>query len=284
VVHHTLQYLDTTGTGRKFEQKEKDRTKEPNEQDKGPGYSSSMGPGFTPQGTLGGWAPGQMARYLPKGTGYLLPKGADIIMQVHYHRDGRVEKDKVQLGLYLAKEPIEKRFQNMVIAGGPRGPLGPFGLTIPKDDPNFLVTGGIKVEQDCVLHSVMPHMHLLGRTIKVTLTSPPERDPPAGASGPLPNGKAQTLVAIKDWDYAWQETYFFKEPIAVKTGTIIEVDAYYDNSAKNPNNPNNPPKPVYFGEQTTNEMCFVFLGCTADQPMRGKYKQGVRVNEDNKKP
>jgi hypothetical protein len=269
VVHHTLNFVDTTGAGRKLEQQEKDRKKKDDEQDSGPGYSVAMGTGFTPQLTLGGWAPGQMPRYLPKGAGYVLPKGADVVMQVHYHRNGRQEKDRVQLGLYFAKEPVEKRFQNMVIAGGPRGPLGPLGLKIPADDPNYPVTGGIKLGQDAVLHSVMPHMHLLGKTIKVTLT-PPE-------------GKPYSLVAIKDWDYNWQETYFFKEPIAAKAGTIIEVDAWYDNSDKNPNNPNNPPKAVFFGEQTTNEMCFVFLGCTADRPVRGTYKQGVRVS-DEKKP
>ena len=67
-------------------------------------------------------------------------------------------------------------------------------------------------------------------------------------------------MAIKDWDYNWQETYLFKDPIDVKAGTVMEVEAVYDNSDKNPNNPFDPPQRVTFGEQTTNEMCFVFLG------------------------
>ena len=53
---------------------------------------------------------------------------------------------------------------------------------------------------------------------------------------------AATLVAIKDWDYNWQETYFLKEPIKVKAGTRFDVEAVYDNSDKNPNNPFNPPQ------------------------------------------
>ena len=57
-----------------------------------------------------------------------------------------------------------------------------------------------------------------------------------------------------------------------KAGTVIEVDAVYDNSAANPNNPNDPPAVVTFGEQTTNEMCFVFLGATSDQPGRIRVK------------
>jgi hypothetical protein len=98
----------------------------------------------------------------------------------------------------------------------------------------------------------MPHMHMLGQEIKVTVTPP--------------GGKPFTLVAIKDWDYNWQETYFLKEPIDLKTGTRLVVEAFYNNTAKNPNNPFKPARPVIFGEQTDNEMCFVFLGCTSDRP------------------
>ena len=77
-----------------------------------------------------------------------------------------------------------------------------------------------------------------------------------------PDGDTQTLVRIAEWDYNWQETYWFKEPIAVKAGTRFDVEAMFDNSAKNPNNPSDPPKAVWRGEQTTNEMLFAFIGAT----------------------
>ncbi len=67
-------------------------------------------------------------------------------------------------------------------------------------------------------------MHMLGREIKVTVT-PPDGDP-------------ATLIAINDWDYNWQETYYLKQPMPLKKGTKLTVDAVYDNSAKN--NPNRP--------------------------------------------
>ena len=98
-------------------------------------------------------------------------------------------------------------------------------------------------------------MHMIGKEIAVTMTPP--------------DGPAQKLFAIKEWDYNWQETYIFKEPVKVQAGTRFHLDAYYDNSAKNPHNPSNPPKMVTFGEQTFNEMCFVFLGGTSDRPGRG---------------
>jgi mono/diheme cytochrome c family protein len=246
VVHHALLFIDSTGQGRKLEMEEKDKKRPPDAPDAGPGYSVSMGVGFVPQGGLGGWAPGQVARHLPEGTGYHLPKGADVIIQVHYHRTGRVEKDRTQVGLYLAPRPVAKRYQGTAIPGR--------FLFIPAGNASYKVTGTIWLDRDCDLYSIMPHMHMLGKSINVTMT-PPE-------------GQAQTLIAIKEWDYGWQESYFFEKPVRVKSGTRFDVEAIYDNSAANPHNPNRPPRIVKFGQQTTDEMCFVFLGGTSDQPGR----------------
>jgi peroxiredoxin len=250
VVHHTLNFFDTTGQGRKLQEKEKARAKKAGEQDGGPGYSVSMGVGFLPNraggfGNLGGWAPGQLGRTLPEGYGYFLPKGADVLLQVHYHRDGRVEKDRTAIGLYFGKGP-HKPYKNLVIQGN-------FWM-VPRNNAAFHVYGGLELDQDCTLHSVMPHMHMLGREVQVTLAPP--------------DGKPFTLVAIRDWDYNWQETYYLRNPIELKKGTRLTVDAVYDNSARNPNNPFSPPQNVWFGEQTTNEMCYAFLGATADTPGR----------------
>ncbi len=265
IVHHSLNFFDTSGKARELEKKE--HLQEKKEPDHGPGYSVAMGLGFLPQpgavGGVGGWAPGQVVRRLPDGYGYLLPKGSDIVLQLHYHRNGRVEKDRTSIGLYFSKGDKTKRWKGMIIPGR--------FLFIPAGNERFLVRGGLEVQQECMLYSVMPHMHMLGREVKVTLTPP--------------DGKRTTLVAIKDWDYNWQETYWLKEPIAIKPGTHLEVEAIYDNSSKNANNPSNPPRWVKFGEQTTDEMCYIFLGATADAPGRIKVRQdGSRAKAKGVKP
>ena len=162
---------------RKLEQKEKDRTKKDDEQDNGPGYSRGDGRRLHRRGHgLGGWAPGQMARYLPEGTGYFLPERV---------RHGRCRSTttatagsrriELQIGLYFAKktdrEPYQTRSSPAV-----RRPPGTAVLVIPAERSELQVNGGIEVSQDCDLHSVMPHMHLLGKKIKVTMT-PPDRSP-----------------------------------------------------------------------------------------------------------
>jgi peroxiredoxin len=258
IVHHSLLFIDTGGHGRRLEQlaQAKQAEKDPHTGavalDRGPGYSVTMGVGFVPQGGVGGWAPGQVPRYLPDGYGYFLPKGADVVMQVHYHRNGRLEKDRTQVGLYFAKKKDCKPIQGGTLFGS-QGGIGALRLffSIPAGAEHFKLTGEAWAKDDCTLFVITPHMHVLGKEIKVTLT------PPAG--------KAQTVLAIKEWDYNWQESYAFKEPLRVPAGSRLEVEAYYDNSEGNPNNPFSPPRLVTFGEQTTNEMCFVFLGGTSAQ-------------------
>jgi len=270
VVHHVLLFIDAEGKGKKLELDQKQKTLKEKELhaggapgDVGPGYTVGMGIGFQPQGGMGGWAPGSMPRYLPKGAGYVLPKKADVIMQVHYHRDGRAEKDRTQIGLYFSKEKANKPFQNGTMAGSAGGGTGPLRLffSIPAGAERHHLQGDSWATQDFTMHTISPHMHMIGKEIAVTMT------PPEGAT--------QKLFTIKEWDYNWQETYIFKEPIAVKAGTKFHLDAYYDNSAKNPHNPSNPPKAVFFGEQTFNEMCFVFIGGLSERVGRGLPMSGT---------
>jgi hypothetical protein len=81
----------------------------------------------------------------------------------------------------------------------------------------------------------------------------------------FPDGTSRDLIVIKDWDFNWQETYQFKEPIKLPRGTRVKLEARYDNSANNPNNPSNPPRQVRWGEQTTDEMCIGFVAFTRDK-------------------
>jgi Redoxin/Cytochrome c len=253
VVHHTLNFFDTTGRARELDEREQQRGREPEAKDYGPGYSVAMGVGFVPTpftagevpkfGAMGGWAPGQAPQFLPEGCGWLLPKEADLIIQTHYHRDGRESDDRTQIGLYFAKKPVAQPWQTVVVNGMR-------GLTIiPAGKSDYVSKGAVYLNNDCLIHSVMPHMHLIGKQIKVTMTPP--------------DGEPRVLVEIPHWDYNWQETYWFREAIPAKSGTKLEVEALYDNSAANPNNPRNPPAPVFVGEQTTNEMLFAFVGVTS---------------------
>jgi hypothetical protein len=93
-------------------------------------------------------------------------------------------------------------------------------------------------------------MHFLGREIS--------------AMAVLPSGQEVPLVAIKDWDFHWHERYQFKAPLQLPRGTVVRVEAFYDNSAENSKNPNTPPKLVRYGNNLTDEMVSCSLEVIAD--------------------
>lgn len=254
VVHHTLNFFDRTGQARALEERQQLREKENPGPDRGPGYTVSMGVGFVAApsddgkptfGGIGGWAPGSNPQFLPKGAGWLLPAGSDFIIQTHYHRDGKPNTDRTQVALYFAKEPVEKPWQTVIITG-----MKPTAK-IPAGKSDYVSKGKVYLHSDAVLHSVLPHMHLLGKSVKVTMTPP--------------GGEPVMLVDVPHWDYRWQEAYWFEKPIHARAGTKLEIEAIYDNSTANPNNPHSPPKDVTYGEQTTDEMLFAFFGATSPE-------------------
>jgi len=234
VVHHVIAYLDGSGKAKQIEAANTDGQ---------PGYTSYGGIGTSPSGALGGWAPGNMPRLLPDGVGTLLPKGDDVVLQVHYHRSGKPETDQTRIGIYFCKKPVDKRMRIMPVVGL---------LAIPAGNAHYEVKGfPMPFRSDATILGVMPHMHLLGKDMTVTAT--------------LPDAAVKTLVHVPNYDFNWQTTYMYKDPIKVPQGTRLGLTAHYDNSSSNPRNPNRPPKPVRWGEQTTDEMCIAFVYYTLDK-------------------
>jgi hypothetical protein len=230
VVHHALMFLDSLGQARK---KDVDGT----------GFGSFGGIGILPTGGLGGWVPGATPRFLPEGTGMFLRKGSDLVLQVHYHPSGKEEEDQSRLGLYFTKEPAEKIVTGIALSSR--------GLYIPAGAKRHRATAESQpLPVDANLIGIAPHMHTVGREMRVWAE--------------LPDGKSEPLIWIKDWDFNWQGSYQYERPVRLPKGTVVKLEAFYDNSADNPQNPSNPPKPVRWGEQTTDEMCLLGLQMTTD--------------------
>ena len=247
VVHHILAAYDVTGNARKLDAA-----------DPGPGYATSGGgygrlPNglpFIPSGQLWGWAPGRTPRRAPEGTARSLPAAADVLLQIHYHKSGKPEKDATVIGLYFAPGPVDKQIRSAMVLPRRAGfSLRP-ELRIPPGDANYEVMGSQTIRQDSRLLAVFPHMHLLGKDFLLRAIRP--------------DGSEQTLIRIDAWDFNWQNPYDFVTPVALPMGTRIEMTAHFDNSASNPSNPSKPPIEVHWGEQTTDEMCIGFLHLTRD--------------------
>ena len=49
-----------------------------------------------------------MPRFLPDGVGKFLRKGSDLVLQIHYHPDGKTETDQSVVGVYFTRTPARK--------------------------------------------------------------------------------------------------------------------------------------------------------------------------------
>jgi hypothetical protein len=180
---------------------------------------------------------------LDDGLARILPKGAKIVMEVHYHKNGRPEKDRTKLGLFLAREPVKKLVRSQVVLD--------MSFVIPAGARRHEVRATWDVKEDLHAIALAPHMHMIGKEIRVDAA--------------FPDGVEKTLVRIADWDFDWQEIYYFKEPFSLPKGTQVRLTGWFDNSADNPNNPCNPPVTVRFGEATTDEMCVAYILYSRDR-------------------
>ncbi|MGH9845925.1 MAG: hypothetical protein ACREEM_45050, partial [Blastocatellia bacterium] len=79
-------------------------------------------------------------------------------------------KDRTSVGLYLAQSPVKKELQVL--------PLANRTFTLPPGEKRYQVTAGSTAPAGVAAHlvAVSPHMHLLGREIKLEMT------PPGGAT------------------------------------------------------------------------------------------------------
>jgi len=98
--------------------------------------------------------------------------------------------------------------------------------------------------------TVIPHMHNLGRQIKVEVE---DRD-----------GTKRPVIYIDNWDFNWQGSYTPVNPVSIPFGSTVRVTCVFDNSAGNPKNPNNPIVPVGWGERTSDEMAVALIGVIFD--------------------
>lgn len=234
VVHHVIGFLDSRGGSTKLADRNKDGQE---------GYTSSGGGiGVVPSGALGGWAPGVTVRKTAPGTAFVVQPGTKIVMQVHYHKDGKEELDQTKMGIYTTKVKPEKEVDIFWCAN----PM----FKIPVGAPNHKVSWRETIPADATIYTVMPHMHLLGKSMKAKVIKD--------------DGTEVPLVFVDRWDFNWQLVYALKQPMPVKKGWKIAVEAYYDNSDSNPYKTS---RDVTWGEQTTDEMALLVVGYTADKPI-----------------
>jgi hypothetical protein len=150
---------------------------------------------------------------------------------MHYTTFGEVAKDRTKIGFVFAKEPAKREILTGNAING--------RFLIPAGDANHEVKASKTFDEDVLITSFMPHMHVRGKSFTYTAV--------------YPDGRSEVLLNVPKYDFNWQHSYFPKQPIALPKGSRLDCVAYFDNSEKNKYNPD-PTKAVRWGDQTWEEM------------------------------
>lgn len=190
---------------------------------------------------LAGYGPGSVPETLGPGQAKLIKAGSDLVFQLHYTTDGKPGRDRSRVGLILAHDPPRERVI-MLAAANVR-------FAIPAGDPDYTLEARLTLHEDATLVSLLPHMHLRGKSFEFRAV--------------YPDGRKETLLVVPRYSYDWQLSYYLDRPLRLPKETTIECTAHFDNSANNPRNPD-PAKTVKFGPQSWDEMMIGYFEVAVD--------------------
>ncbi|MCD8534676.1 MAG: cytochrome c [Verrucomicrobia bacterium] len=193
------------------------------------------------RGFLAGYAPGMGPEEFPLNSGVLLKQGQKLEFELHYTTCGTPEVDQSQMGLYLHKTAPEKTLHTGIIMDD--------SFRIPPQDGNFKHSRTTRIKQDIVLYSMNPHMHLRGKAMRFRVK--------------MPDKSEQILLSVPDYNFNWQRNYRLTDPLRIPGGSVLTVDAAWDNSPLNTANPD-PSRQVGWGDQSFDEMFFATYHFTVE--------------------
>jgi hypothetical protein len=181
------------------------------------------------------WAPGGGATRFPAGTGVFLFERRKLVLQVHYNTGLGVFPDLTKVKLQIEPRVDRQAFyqpvadQDMNVAPGQE--LGMTSRTHELTD---------EMSAPMTIYGVGPHMHLLGRTLRLEAEF-------EGAD------ESRCLTEVKKWNFHWQGGWWYDAPIK-GTPTTVTISCGYDTRSRT--------TPVTWGEGTNDEMCLAYLYLT----------------------
>ena len=239
---------------------------------------------------LSSWAPGRGKDVSPEGYGTPFKKGERFVLQVHYNLlaaiDGKIETDqsKIIMEAVPAKGSTVKQlkvelFPAPVELACPAGVTGPLcerkaslidlaartsttsafestGINAICGQNPFKPVASTTSTCDKVMNSsftiiaAAPHMHLLGKSLKLTLNpgTPTEK----------------VILNRTNYNFDDQSATVLKTPIAVKPGDTIRVECTFDPTLRQKlyQLKSLPPRYITWGEGSSDEMCLGVIAAT----------------------
>ena len=122
-----------------------------------------------------------------------------MVVQVHYHPTGKEEVDQSEIGLYFVDKPVSESLKEKAKLVGSIW-LANYEMDIPAGDSNYRRSTAYTLPKDVIMVGIVPHMHLLGKSMRVTATQPKQTP--------------EVLIDIPEWNYNWQDEYYYSNPFA----------------------------------------------------------------------
>jgi mono/diheme cytochrome c family protein len=200
------------------------------------------------------WAIGKGYDRFAEGTGKLIVPGEKISWDQHLHAAGEEISTGSEIGLWLFPKGQAPKKRSYLI--GFTGLREREFLDIP---PNSIAyTEGFTVlKENTMITNFQPHFHLRGKAMKVEAIKP--------------DGGREIVSYVGNFNFNWMTNYIYDDDVApiYPKGTIIQVSAWYDNTAANKDNPD-PEQWVGYGDRTVDEMAHAWMNVVyySDEEMK----------------
>jgi hypothetical protein len=204
----------------------------------------AAGDGVWVEGVPITWAPGTGATHFPGGAGVHLAQGQQLVVQVHYNL-ASVEAGSMapatELKVELA-DSVERRAHVALMDGFLLTLLSDPAL-LPPGDPAAAFSYEVALSQipnmttefeEVDVIGVLPHMHTRGNRMSIEFDV---------------DGETHCGADVDRWDFDWQQTFFFEEPIAMRMSDKMRVGCEWNTEGETQ------PVPPSLG--TDGEMCLV---------------------------
>ena len=248
VVHHIIVFGVLPGND--------DALAELESEDDVPGYWCPNGARIDGAFNISGYAPGAPTRAFPDGATVSLPAGTKFIMQMHYNYAAIRENDMSKALFWEVDEPSDVRPSGLTLVnqwfeipeGSPSYTAEAFSQIVAEGEPRPTPL----TQYPGKAWGASGHMHTLGKEIKIDLVKE--------------DGTEECLLHIPKWDFNWQGSYRFKEPLDLVAGDRVRIRCTWDNSQENqaigPDGEQLQTRSVTWGDGTFDEMCLGSLRMT----------------------
>lgn len=196
---------------------------------------------------IAGWAPGTPATNYPVDVGMQMPSSG-LILELHYfNQTGQEEPDRSGVRFCTAKKGAREHTAAVHFTGGENICINP-GADYTQDPRNVATTSGKNGGSGAItlghcdpaddvgdIHiiNLWPHMHTLGKRMKVTIHRA---------------GGGDEVIHDEAFDFNQQITY--DKDVVLHPGDTMDTECEYINDTT---------KQVQFGENTQLEMCYGFV-------------------------